>query len=54
MGAKEKRLSIGFSIFLFLCAIINFVHGRAGAAACCFCAGGLFLALSFAGHPKSR
>ena len=54
MNAKEKRLSIGFAVFLLLCAAINFVHGRTGAAVCCLGAGAFCLAVSFADRKKSQ
>ena len=54
MNQKEKLLSIGFSVFLLLCAVINVVHGRTGATVCCLVAGAFCLAVSFAGRKKSR
>ena len=34
MDQKRKRLSIGLSIFLFLCAAVNFAGGHIGAVIC--------------------
>lgn len=49
MNKKEKRLSIAglvLSIFLLLCAVINFVRGHIGAAIGALGAGIFFMALS--------
>lgn len=57
MNKKENRLAIAgliFSIFLFLCAVINFVSGHTGAAICAIGAGMFFLALSSAAYGNNR
>lgn len=57
MNKKENRLAIAglfFSIFLFLCAVINFVGGHTGAAVCAIGAGMFFLALSSAAYGNNR
>ena len=54
MNKKWKRLSIGLSIFLFLCAVINLVSGHTGAAICALGAGIFFLVLSAAVYQKNK
>lgn len=50
MNKKEQRLSIVgliFSIFLFLCAVIDLVNGHILGAFCALCAGIFFSAVSY-------
>ena len=57
MRKKEKRLSILsllFSIFLFLCAIINLASKHIGAAIGGFGAGVFYLSLFFVAREKSQ
>lgn len=54
MNKKEKRLSIGFSIFLFLCAVINSASGQIGAAISVLGACIFYLALSLADNEKIK
>lgn len=55
MKGKEKRLPVValiFSIFLFLCAVINLVSGHFGAAVCSLGSGIFFLAISLELYRK--
>ncbi len=57
MSKKEKRISILtliLSIFLFLCAVINFVNRRIGGAICGLGAGILYFSLFLAAYEKSQ
>lgn len=57
MNKKEKRIPVLlliFSVFLFLCTVINFANGHIGAAIGGLGAGGFCLCLSFAADEKSR
>lgn len=57
MNEKEKRISIAgiiLSVFLFLCAVINFVNGHIGAAIGSIGAGIFFLLISLAAYEKSK
>ncbi|MDE7262779.1 MAG: hypothetical protein K2N78_12080 [Oscillospiraceae bacterium] len=57
MNKKEKRLSTGFlvfTIFLFLCAVINFANGHIGAAICSLGADMFYLALSLADYEENQ
>ena len=57
MNKKEKRIFILFlifSVFLFLCTVINFASGHIGAAIGGLGAGGFYLCLYFAAYEKSR
>ena len=52
MNQKQKRLSNGLSVFLFLCAAINFLSGQIGAAVCSLGAGMFYSALSSEGPEQ--
>lgn len=57
MNKKEKRISILFlifSIFLFLCTIINFVNGHIGATIGGFGAGIFYLSFYLVAYEKSQ
>lgn len=54
MSKKTKCLSIGLSIFLFLCTAINFVSGHIGAAMGGLGAGIFYLALSLGGYENIK
>ena len=54
MNKKMKCLSIGFSIFLFLCTAINFVSGHIGAAIGGLGAGIFYLALPLGGYENIK
>ncbi len=57
MGSKERCLSIlclGFSIFLFLCMVINFVTGHVGGAIAALGAGFFFLSFYLVAREKRR
>lgn len=57
MNKKENRMAVAgliFSIFLFMCAVINSVSGHTGAAICAIGAGMFFLALSSAAYGNNR
>ncbi len=57
MNKKEKRMSISaliFSIFLFLCAVINLEGGNIGAAICSFGSGIFYLCLFSGYYQKSQ
>lgn len=57
MNRKEKRISIAgiiFSVFLFLCTIINFTSGQIGAAIASLGAGIFFLLISLALYEKDK
>ncbi|MBD5162656.1 MAG: hypothetical protein HDT14_11750 [Oscillibacter sp.] len=57
MHKNENRLAAAgliFSIFLFLCAVINFVGGYTGAGICAAGAGMFFLTLSSAAYGTNR
>ncbi len=57
MSKKEKRLSnlsLIFSIFLFLCAVINVAAGNIGAAIGGFGSGFFYLSLFLAAHEKDQ
>lgn len=53
MKQKEKRIFTGFSIFLFLCAVINFAGKQIGAAVCSLGAG-IFLWVLSAAYEKIK
>ncbi len=55
MTKKEKRISILcfiFSIFLFLCAVINITAGQIGAAIGSLGAGFFYLSISYVTYKK--
>jgi len=57
MNKKEERISILFlifSIFLFLCTVINFANGHIGAAIGGLGAGIFYLSFSFVAFGKSQ
>ncbi len=57
MSKKEKRLSIlslMFSMFLFLCTVINFANRNIGAAIAGFGAGIFYLSLFLVAYEKSQ
>ena len=54
VNKRVKGLSIGFSIFLFLCTIINFVSGHIGAAIGGLGAGIFYLSLSLGGYENIK
>lgn len=57
MKKKERCMSIlcfVFSIFLFLCAVIEFTIGHIGAAIGNLGAGFYFLSIFFVSHKKSK
>ena len=57
MNKIEKRISIAglfFSVFLFLCAIINFTSGHIGAAIVSLGAGIFFLLISLVVYEKEN
>lgn len=57
MSKKEKRistLSLIFSIFLFLCTVINLFNGNIGAAIGGFGAGIFYLSLYTVAYKKSQ
>lgn len=57
MNKKERRMSILcliFSVFLFLCAVINFASGKIGAAIGSLGSGIFFLSLFTVAHEKSQ
>jgi len=57
INKKEKRISILFlifSIFLFLCSVINFASGQIGAAIGGLGSGIFYLSLSFVAYEKSQ
>lgn len=57
MNQKEKRISglfLIFSIFLFLCAVINFASGHIGAAIGGLGAGIFYLSFPFVDYEKSK
>jgi len=57
MSKKEKRISIlflVFSIFLFLCSILNFAAGHMGAAIGGLGAGIFYLSFFYVAYEKSQ
>lgn len=57
MNKKEKRIAIAgifLSVFLFLCAIINFTSGQIGATIVSLLAGIFFLLISLAVYEKDK
>lgn len=54
MNKKEKCIATGLSIFLFLCAIINFAGRQIGAAICSLGSGVFFLGLSLAPYEEIK
>ncbi len=57
MNKKERRISILcliFSIFLFLCTVINFANKQIGAAIGGFGSGIFYLSFSFVAYEKSQ
>lgn len=57
MTKKEKRLSallLGFCVFLFICALINFFAVHIGAAICSLAAGGFFMCIWYVYFRKNQ
>lgn len=56
MNKKEKISIAGivFSVFLFICAVINFANRQIGATICSLGAGVFFLLISLALYEKSK
>lgn len=56
MTKKEKRISallLAFSLFLFICTVINLFTGHIGAAICSLAAGGFLMCVWYVYREKS-
>jgi len=56
MNEKEKRIAVlclVFSVFLFLCTVINLTGGNIGAAVAGFGSGIFYLCISFVLYQKN-